>query len=133
MGIFDFFGKKPVATDSEYVLECNFHPFRLSARRNDAVDLEITLKNNSDTVLLTSLVVVVPKQLGLDKTGLMLQREFRLGELNPGETKYFTVPIHSTPKSEPNNYPVKVFAISNYRDYGHVLNQVRKDLSLRVE
>lgn len=133
MGIFDLFGKKPVGGEGAYTLACAFHPFRLSSRRGDAVDLEIDLTNASSVPLLTSLVVVVPKELGLDKTGLMQQREFRLGEMQPGDQKHFTVAICSTPKTTPSTYPVKVFAISNYRDYGHVLNEARRDLTIRVE
>ncbi|MFH1779827.1 MAG: hypothetical protein ABH803_01630 [Candidatus Micrarchaeota archaeon] len=133
MGIFDLFGKKPVVGDAIYSLACAFHPFRLYSRKNDGVDLEITLFVNSDAPMLTSVVVVVPKQLGLDKTGLIQQREFKLGEMQPGTQKSLVVPVYSTSKSEPGDYPVKVFAISHYLDYGHVLNEVRRDLRIRVE
>ena len=83
MGFFDeLFGKKPAVTAYMYLLECAFHPFKLSARQHDAVDLEIRLKNTSGEVLLTSVVVVVPKELGFEKIGLQQEHESRLGLLN---------------------------------------------------
>lgn len=132
MGLFELFGKKPVSESVLYDIAAAFHPFRLSAHKNDSVDLELEVKNICGEELLTSVVIVVQKPLALDQTGLSQQREIRVGQLGAGEAKALKIPVYSTQRTEPGAYAVKVFAISHYRDYGHVLNEVRKLLSLRV-
>ncbi len=132
MGLFELFGKKPVATDAIYTLQTEIHPFRLNAYKNESVELITHVTNNLDKELLTSIVVVVQKPLSTDQTGLTQQRELRVGPLRPRETKRVTIPIWATHRAESGTYKIKVFAISHYRDYGHVLNEVRKILDLRV-
>ncbi|MBI4360200.1 hypothetical protein HY572_00325 [Candidatus Micrarchaeota archaeon] len=132
MGFLDFLGKKPVR-GILYDLEAEVHPFRLTAHRNDAVDLEVFIQNTSDQPLLTSVTVVVPRVLGLDRTGLMQQREVRLGSLLPGESKRFKAGVYSNQKSAPGTYSIGLLASAHYRDYGHVLNQARKKITVRVE
>ena len=132
MGLFDLFEKKPPAEPNVYSLECGLHPFRLSAHKNDAVDLEIDLQNTADKELLTSVVVEVKKPVALDQTGLSNTREIRLGPLQPGERKKLKVAVYSNPRVAPGSYDVKVFAIEHYRDYGHVINEVKKTMSLRA-
>jgi len=132
MGLFELFGKKPVTSNTVYTMDLETHPFRLNAHKNESVDLTIRLKNTLDKELLTSVVVVVQKPLSTDQTGLTQQREVRIGLLQPGEFKNVVIPIWSTQRTEPGVYKIKVFAISHYRDYGHILNEVRKTIDLRV-
>ncbi|MBI5036685.1 hypothetical protein HZC09_05070 [Candidatus Micrarchaeota archaeon] len=131
MGIFDFFGKKPLPKVL-YALECDVHPFRLQAHRQDAVDLEISAENTSGEPLLTSVIVTVPRMLGTDPSALSHEREVRLGMMAPGERRKLKVSIYSTQKSAPGTYGVRVHATAHYHDYGHILNQVRKLVELRV-
>jgi len=133
MGLFDIFSKKQVGSATLFDLQCELHPFRLQAYRNDGVDLEISLTNRHDQPLLSSITISVPRQLGMDRTGISHEREIRLGELSPGESKRFKTGVFSNQKSAPGSYPVDVFASAHYRDYGHVLNEVRKRLVIRVE
>jgi uncharacterized membrane protein len=132
MGLFDLFGKKAVENELMYDLECSMHPMRISSHKSDSLDLEIKLKNVLNKPLLTSVVVVVPKSLGFDQSALSQEREMRLGELRSGEEKSMTVRVWGTQRTEKGNYSVKVYAISHYRDYSYVLNEVRKVLELRV-
>jgi uncharacterized membrane protein len=132
MGLFELFGKKPVATDAIYSLQAEIHPFRLNAHKNESVDLIVNLKNNLDKELLTSIVAVVQKPLSTDQTGLTQQREVRIGLLQPKESKRTVIPVWATQRTDPGTYKIKVFAISHYRDYGHILNEARKILDLRV-
>lgn len=132
MGLFDLFSKKVVKSNL-YDLQCELHPFRLAAHKNDGVDLEISLQNVHDQPLLTSITVSVPRQLGMDRTGISHEREIRLGELASGQSKRFKIGVFSNQKSAPGTYPVDVFASAHYRDYGHVLNEVRRRLVIRVE
>ena len=133
MGLFDLFGKKPVSSEFQYSLECNVHPIRLPAFKEDYVALDIALQNTSDQPLLTSLVLAVPKTIGFDRTALQQEHETRLGEMQPGERKALSFRIWSTQRTRPGTYPLRVYAVSNYRDYGHILNEIRKTVDLRVE
>ncbi len=132
MGIFDFFGKKKLPAFL-YDLQCEVHPFRLKAHKNDGIDLEIDLTNTSGEPLLTSVIITVPRPLGMDPTGLSQQKEVRLGNLGPNERKQFRVGVFSNQKSAPGTYAVRVHATAHFHDYGHILNQVRKTLDVRVE
>ena|SRR3989338_9233823 len=132
MGIFDFFGKKPLPAFL-YDLHCELHPFRLKAHKNDAIDLEVRLVNTTTAPLLTSVIISVPRTLGMDQTGLSHEKEVRMGVLQPGEHKQFRVGVFSNQKSAPGSYPVRVHATAHYHDYGHVMNQVRQTLTVRVE
>ena len=122
MGLLELFGKKPVAINSPYAIAVEFHPMRLQARKNDFVQLEADLQNISGEEYLTSLVIVVQKPLALDQSGLSNQRELRLGLLKPGEVKRLTINVYGTARTESGDYLVKIYAISHYRDYGHILN-----------
>ncbi|MBI5226420.1 hypothetical protein HY994_04250 [Candidatus Micrarchaeota archaeon] len=133
MGLFDIFSKKQVNAGTLFDLQCELHPFRLAAYKNDGVDLEISLTNAHDQPLLTSITISVPRVLGMDRTGISHEREIRLGEIAPGASKRFKAGVFSNQKSAPGTYAVDVFASAHYRDYGHVLNQVRKRLVIRVE
>jgi len=127
------FGKKEMSpTNNTYHLECDLHPIRLQAHKNESVDLEISLTNEFDRELMTSIVVEVPKGLGFDQSALSQEREIRLGMLMPGEAKRFKVALWGTQRTEPGLYPLKVYAISHYHDYGYVLNEVRKVVGLRA-
>jgi uncharacterized membrane protein len=132
MGIFDLFGSKAVPLGHMFTLHCEFHPFKLSANHADSVDLEIKLTNNLDKEVLTSIVVQVQKPMGLDKSGFMQQRELRLGALQAHETKEVKVAIYSGQRVSKGTYPVMIYAISHYRDYSYILNEMRKKVELRV-
>ncbi|HLC48650.1 MAG TPA: hypothetical protein VJI13_06260 [Candidatus Norongarragalinales archaeon] len=132
MGIFDLFGSKAVPLDQMFTMVSEFHPFKLTANKADSIDLEVRLTNNLDKEVLTSVVVQVPKPLGLDKSGFMQQRELRLGTLQAHETKDIKVQIYSGQRVSKGTYPVMIFAISHYRDYSYILNEMRKRVELRV-
>ncbi len=133
MGIFDLFGKKegPIS-GTIYTLTAEMHPLRLAAHKNDYAQLNITLRNDFEKEQLTSLVISLPKTLGFDRSALNNQRKIRLGQLQPGETKTQQLEVWATQRTGPGLYPVKIYAISHFRDYGAVLNEVRKQLAVRV-
>ncbi|NYZ75551.1 hypothetical protein H0O03_04800 [Candidatus Micrarchaeota archaeon] len=134
MAIFDLFGKKEGPMEGMlYTIQTELHPFRLYAHKNDYTELEVVLKNVYSSELLTSLVVIVPKGLGFDQSALSQQREVRIGQMKPGEEKHFKIPVWASQRTDKGRYVVRVYAISHYHDYGHVLNEARKELRLRVE
>ncbi len=136
MGLLDLFGKRDVSAELTrkvpYALTLQLHPYRLSANRNDSVVLKIGVDNISKEPLLTSIVVKIPKKLGLDQTGLQQVREIRLGELANGDAKTVNVEIFSSTKTDAAEYPIEVTAISHYRNYAYVLNSERKKAVLRA-
>ncbi|MFH0972160.1 MAG: hypothetical protein V1835_06360 [Candidatus Micrarchaeota archaeon] len=132
MGILDLFGKKDMAHETIFTIQSDFHPFKLNAHHADSVDLEVKVTNNIDKEVLTSVVIQVPKPLGLDKSGFMQQREIRLGTVQPHETKDLKIQVYSGQRVPKGSYPVMIFAISHYRDYSYLLNEVRKKVELRV-
>jgi uncharacterized membrane protein len=136
MGFLDLFGKRDVSAELTrkvpYALTMQFHPYRLSANRNDSVMLKVGIENLSTEPFLTSIVVKVPKKLGLDQTGLQQVREIRLGELTKDESKTVSVEIYGSTKTDEGEYPIEVTAMAHYRNYAYVLNSEKKKASLRA-
>ena len=56
----------------------------------------------------------------------------RLGELKPMEEREMRLDIYNTMNADPGEYTVAITTISHYRDYGHVLNAVKKKTTLSV-
>ena len=136
MGLLDLFGKRDVSAELmrkvPYALTLQLHPYRLGANKNDSVTLKISVSNLSREPLLTSLVVKVPKKLGLDQTGLQHIREIRLGELAKDEAKTSNVEIYGSTRTDSGEYGIEVTAISHYRNYAYVLNSEKKKAVLRA-
>jgi len=128
------FGKKKVPAFSAgvYSIDTTIHPFRIAARKADYAQLDAVVTNRFDKELLTSIVIGVPKALGFEQSALSHQREIRAGFLGPGESKAVRVQIWGTARTDPGTYEIKIFALSHYRDYSYVLNEVRKTVELRA-
>lgn len=137
MGLLDIFGKKDVGDSLvggvPFSLKMRFRPLRLDTKDKKPADLIIDVENLRDEEsLLTSVVVRVPKALGLDSMGLNTMREIRLGYMKPRETKQLTVEIYPTPRTRATDLPVEVTAFCHYRDYSHILNSMKQRIELRV-
>ncbi|MFH1106416.1 MAG: hypothetical protein V1787_00820 [Candidatus Micrarchaeota archaeon] len=133
MGIFELFGKKKFdAGGAIFVLDLELHPMRLAAHKNDYVDLEINLQNACEADVLSSVVITLPKELGFEQSALSHQKEIRLSTLRPREVRHLKVQVYGTQRTEPKNYAIHVYAIAHYRDYGYVLNELRKKIELRA-
>ena len=132
MAVFDLFGKKSVSETASYTLNYSVHPIRLLAHKNDFAELTVSLTNDFDKELLTSLVVSLQKTLGFDRSALSREREIRLGFIQPRETKTLRVRVWATQRTAPGDYASALTAVAHYRDYGHVLNETRRMFSLRV-
>ncbi len=94
--------------------------------------LMIKLKNMTNEILLTSVVAELPKQLAFEQMGLAKERELRLGEVAPNEEKEVRFDIFNTMNTDPGEYTLNLTAIAHYRDYGHVINAVKKRVTLEV-
>ena len=136
MGIFNLFGKKDVATDltkqSPFKLSTEWIPYKLYANRKSNAMLVVRIKNLTQEVLLTSVVAEVPKQLAFGTVGLSKEQENRLGEVAPGEEKEVRFDVYSSLNSDPGEYTLNLTAIAHYRDYGHVINAVKKRVTIDV-
>lgn len=134
MGIFNIFGKKDAASDitrgPPFGLSTELVPYRLYAKKSSSATLMIKVKNLTKEMLLTSVVAEVPSQLGFDEMMMAKQRELRLGELQPSEEKELKFTIYSGLGSEAGEYTLTLTTIAHYRDYGHVLNAVKKRVTV---
>ncbi|MFA5246757.1 MAG: hypothetical protein WC408_02595 [Candidatus Micrarchaeia archaeon] len=135
MGIADFlFGKKKVPgfSSAVYSIDVVMHPFRIAAHKADYAQLDIVVENKFDKELLTSIVITLPKSLGFEQSALSHQKEIRVGGLGPKDKKSIRVQVWGTARTDPGSYEIKLFAMSHYRDYSYVLNEVKKTVELRV-
>lgn len=136
MKILNLFGKKNVADEiskqAPYRLIAEFVPYKLYANRKSSVMLMIRLKNMTSEPLMSSIVVELPKGLSFDEMGLTLQKELRIGEIAANDEKESRVDVYSGPGTDKGEYTLTLTAFAHYRDYGHVLNAMRKRTTVEV-
>ena len=130
MGIFDLFGKKDVkeelAKPLPFKLITEFMPYKLRANMRSSASLSIRLRNVTSEPVMSSVVVEVPRQLSLDQTGLQKQKEVRIGTLAPNEEKEARIDVFSDTGTDKGEYTINITSFIHYRDYGHVLNAMKK-------
>jgi hypothetical protein len=135
-GIFNIFGKHDVSDDltksSPYRISTELVPYKLYANKSSSASLMVRVKNVTNEILLTSVVAELPTQLGFDEVGVSKQREIRVGELAPHEEKEVRFDLFSGLNSDKGEYTLMLTAIAHYRDYGHVINAVKKRTTLNV-
>ncbi len=135
LAIFNIFGKKDVSEltkSSPYRIFTSWTPYKLYASRKESCTLGIRLKNMTGETLLTSVVVSLPENLAFDQMGLTKEREVRLGEMAMNEEKEVNLDVYATGKADIGEYTVNLTACAHYRDYGHILNLVKKRTTLEV-
>lgn len=136
MGIFNLFGKKDVGEEitknSPYKLATAWVPYRLYSKKNSTATLVVRVKNMTKEVLLTSVVAELPRQLAFEQMGLSKEREVRLGELHPDEEREVRMDVFSGVSTDTGQYTLGLTAMAHYRDYGHILNAVKKRVSIEV-
>lgn len=136
MKLFNLFGKRNVSDDisksAPYRIVTEFVPYKLYANKKSTSSLIVRLRNNTSEPLMTSLVVEVPKQLSLDEMGLTKAKEIRAGDISPNEDKEFRADIFGNQGTDKGEYTISVTAFAHYRDYGHVLNAMKKRTSIEV-
>jgi hypothetical protein len=134
--ILDLFGKRDAAAelgrDLPFRVVTEFVPYRLYANRRNSVMLFLKVKNLTKEPVLSSIVIEVPKRLSLDQTGLITQKEVRLGLLSPQEEKESKIELFGDTGTEKGEYTMSITAFVHYRDYGHVLNAIKKKAILEV-
>jgi uncharacterized membrane protein len=136
MALFNIFGKKDVSSELTrnfpYRLFTEWIPYKLYSNKNNSCTLNVKIKNLTKETLLTSIVAELPDPLGFDQTGISKQREVRIGEVAPGDEREVGIEVFGNVNSDPGEYTVTLTAIAHYRDYGHIINAVKKRTSLQV-
>lgn len=136
MGLFSIFGKKDVSDEitkaMPFKISSELVPYKLYANKGSSAMLMVRVRNMTNEVLLTSVVAESPTNISFDDMGLSKQREIRVGELGPQEEKQVRFDVYSGLKSDKGEYTLTLTAIAHYRDYGHVLNAVKKRATVNV-
>ncbi len=132
----NLFGKKDVSSELEkaspYTIRTVFVPYKLYANRKGSAALQITLANATTEPLMTSVVVALPKQLSFGQIGIDKEKEVRLGTLGPKEEKEASIDIFSDAGTDKGEYTLQVSVFAHYRDYGHIINGIKKRVQLEV-
>jgi len=137
MGLFDIFGKKNVGEDLSkkypFRVSVSFIPYKLNANSKSSVQAQIKVKNLLNEPALTSIVVEVPKQLGLEETCISKEKEIRIGVIAPQEEKEVKCEIWSSNITDKGEYTITISAFAHYLNYAYVITGVKKRAMLRVE
>ncbi len=130
MGLLDIFGKKEVSGELgvkiPFIIRTEFTPYKLKSQVRSSVALNIGLKNITGEPVLVSVVVELPKQLSFDSVGASKQKEVRLGNLANNEEKVASIDVFSGTGTDKGTYTITITAFIHYRDYAHILNEMRK-------
>jgi uncharacterized membrane protein len=136
MALFNIFGKKDSGSELmkglPFKLVSEWTPYRLYSGKRSSSSLSMRVKNMTKETLLTSVVIQLPDQLSFDEIGVSKEKEMRLGELAPGEEKELRAEVFNNLRADPGEYTVSLTAIAHYRDYGHVLNAIKKKALINV-
>jgi hypothetical protein len=150
MGVMDFFlGKSrdgpeqagsasaPMATvpvQKPFSISAKFDSLRLRTGRDSKIMMDVGVTNISSHKQLVSVDVSLPQRsnVGFDVNCNQNYVEKRVGEIMPGSTSTFSVPIFANNLTREGSYTVEINAFSHYLDYRKVLSQMRKKVALRA-
>jgi len=132
MGILEsLFGKKETIT-GPFKVKTTFHPYRLKSKTNDNIDMHLELTNNDEHKNKVSLKINVDRGIGIDSTMIKKTIVKKLGEMKPNEKKEIIIKIHSSSSTKAGEHKIGIVVYSHFRDYAHILNAMKKIVSLRV-
>ncbi len=130
MGIFDLFGKKNVSEDlskkTPFILTTEFVPYHIKSKEKNSCAVNIKIKNTTPEPVLSSIIIELPKQLSFDAMGISKQKELRIGNIGPNEEKFSSIDVYGGLATDKGNYTITFTAFIHYRDYAHVINEMRK-------
>ena len=135
MGLFNLFGKKAdggSGAATPYSIATELIPYKLYAKKNSTATLDVKVTNLTKDVLLTSLTIEAPAKIGFDDMIVSRQKDIKVGEMQPSENKEVKLNLFSSIASDPGDYTLQITATAHYRDYGHVLNMVKKRITISV-
>jgi hypothetical protein len=135
MGFLDnLMGKKeePVREGLPFNISTALRPVRLNSRKENCLELLVTVANASDQPLMMSVNIEVPKSLGFENLGITKIKEIRIGELPAQKEKTVSFSICANSQTPSGVYSVLLTVSQHYRDYSHVLNYAKKGVEVRV-
>jgi len=135
MGILDnLMGKKeePARAGLPFNVSTALRPVRLNARKENCLELLVTVANASNEPLMMSVNVEVPKPLGFENVGLTKIKEIRIGELAAQKEKTVSFSVCANSQTPAGVYSALLTVSQHYRDYSHVLNYAKKSVEVRV-
>ncbi|MFH1222674.1 MAG: hypothetical protein V1492_06355 [Candidatus Micrarchaeota archaeon] len=112
----------------------SFTPLRLTARKSNFVNLNVTVKNVTDDPQLVSVDVLLPKNayMGFEPSCINKAYEKRVGELKPGDTVTAAIPIWAGTQTGAGEYEVGYTVFAHYIGYDKVLNYQKNKTRVRV-
>ncbi len=135
MGILDnLMGKKeaPAREGLPFNVSTSLRPVRLNARKENCLELLVTVANASDAPLMMSMAVEVPKPLGFENVSIAKIKEIRIGELAAQAEKTVSFSLCANSQTPAGTYAAQLTVSQHYRDYSHVLNYAKKSVEVRV-
>jgi hypothetical protein len=127
-------GKKeePVRQGLPFNVATSLRPVRLNARKENCLELLVTITNASDKSFLASASLEVPRALGFENVGMAKIKEIRMGELPAQKGKTVSFSICANSQTPAGTYSALLTVSQHYRDYSHVLNYARKTVEVRA-
>ncbi|MFH1448726.1 MAG: hypothetical protein ABIG39_07730 [Candidatus Micrarchaeota archaeon] len=113
-------------------LSTHCSPIRISLSGKDIMTLAATIKNASGEPRIVSVDLVLPSELGVDDVGVNTNKNIRLGEIPPGESREASFGIYATHRTNPAEYEAHLTAFAHYRNYDSVLEKVSLKTTIRV-
>jgi len=115
-------------------ISMSFTPLRLSSRKSNSVNLNITLTNVTKDPQLVSVDVMLPKNayMGFEPSCINKVFEKRLGEIPSGQTVTVAVPIWGGTQTTPDDHEINITAYAHYIGYEKVLTYMTTKTKLRI-
>lgn len=133
MGIFSRKDKNDGSSNEiPYVISGEWFPYKLYADKKCHSTLSLRVENKSKDKLLTSVSLKLPSQLSFDETGILHEKEFKLGEMDSNDIKGLEVNVYNNMKADTGEYTVQVIVSSHYKDYDHIMNSIMKKELINV-
>ncbi len=136
MGFLDgIFGKgkeAPVRAGLPFNVSTALRPVRLNARKDNSLELLVSVKNATEQPVMASVCVEIPRALGFDGLGITKIKEIRMGELAGQAEKTVSFSICASSQTPAGTYSAVVTVNHHYRDYAHILNYAKKNVEIRV-
>ncbi|MEW6528562.1 MAG: hypothetical protein AB1391_01590 [Candidatus Micrarchaeota archaeon] len=114
-------------------MSIRFLPLRLAAKKDNRVDMIVTITNKTNEKQIVSFEALLPKteMLGFNNT-IIIKHAEKKGVLEPNARTEFAIPIYSTTQTKEGNYTINVSAYVHYLDYSKIINYIKRTISLRV-
>ncbi|MCX6770392.1 MAG: hypothetical protein NT051_07045 [Candidatus Micrarchaeota archaeon] len=124
--------EEPAREGLPFNISTSLRPVRLAARRENCLEVLVTIKNVSDSPFMASATIEVPRALGFENLGITRIKEIRMGELAPQAEKTISFSLCANSQTVAGVYAALLTVNQHYRDYAHVLNYAKKSVEVRA-